>query len=44
MYVLLVFVVDSEDVTINVVEEIVKVNFFDDGMTVCVGINVNPII
>ena len=44
MYVLLVFIVDSEDVTINIVEEIIKVDFFDDDMIVCVGINVNPII
>ena len=44
MYVLLVFVVDSKDVTINVVEEIIKVDFFDDDTIVCVGVNVNPII
>ena len=44
IHVLLWFVVDSEDVTINVPEEIIKLDFFDDDITICVGVNVNPII
>ena len=44
MYVLLVFVIDSKDVTINAVEDIIKVDFFDEDIIVCVGVNVNPII
>ena len=44
IHVLLWFVVDSEDVTINVPEEIIKLDFIDDDITICVGVNVNPII
>ena len=38
------FVVDSDNVTVNVVEEIIKVDFFDDVITVGIGVQVNSII
>ena len=41
---LLVFVVDSEDVSVNVVDKSIKGDFFDDDITICVGVQVNPII
>ena len=44
MYVLLVFVVDSEIVSVNIVDKSIKVDFFDDDITICVGVQVNPII
>ena len=42
MYVLLVFVVDSEGVSVNVVDKSIKVHFKD--ITVGIGEQVNPII
>ena len=44
MYVLLVFVVDSEGVMIEFVDKSIKDDFFDDDITICVGVQVNPII
>ena len=44
MYVLLVFVVDSEDVMIKFVDKSIKDDFFDDDIIICVGVQVNPII
>ena len=41
---LLVFVVDSDDVTINVVDKYIKDVVFDDDITICVVVQVNPII
>ena len=38
MYVLLVFVVDSEDVMIKAVDKSIKSDFLDDDITICVGV------